>query len=103
MPPSPAQEVANLFSRVKHESEVDGSLRVITLRVPAGQLAWVDALAKGAHVSRNAMANQLLRVGVSGLLGELPDEIREEVEVDVLDRFESETDRDEFFHPNEDC
>ncbi len=86
--PSPAQEVAGLF--IYPDEPDEGPLRTITLRVPSGRLAWIDALAKNADRSRNAMAGQLLRVGISAVLGELPDAVREEVESAVIELIEGD-------------
>lgn len=84
--PTPAQEVANLFHYPDEPDE--GPLRTITLRVPSGRLAWIDALAKNADRSRNVMAGQLLRVGISAVLGELSDDVRSGVESDVIDHLQ---------------
>ncbi len=86
--PSPAQEVAGLFLFPDEPDE--GPLRTITLRIPSGRLAWIDALAKNADRSRNVMAGQLLRVGISAVLGELPDPVREDIEQSVLVHLEGD-------------
>jgi hypothetical protein len=84
----PAREVANLFIK-DDDDEPDelnvGEIRTISIRIPEGRLAWLDAMAEHADVSRNVFANELLRVGISSVLGELPDEIREEIEQTVVD------------------
>ncbi len=85
---SPAQEVVTLFLRREAEADGEGPPRTVTLRLNAERVAWIDALAKGADRSRNAMANELLRVGISCVLGELPDVVRDEVEQSCIEILE---------------
>lgn len=69
-----------MFLSPSDEERGPESWHVTTFRLPKSQLAWVDALAAQAEVSRSAMLVELVRVGVSELLGALPDEVRDEVE-----------------------
>lgn len=82
---SPAQEVVSLFLRREADPDAEGPPRTVTLRLTAERVAWIDALAKAADRSRNAMANELLRVGISDVLAQLPDVVREEVEEHLLE------------------
>jgi hypothetical protein len=81
---SPAEEVARLFYRVPGEDPEDESpLRTVTVRLPESRLVWIDAMAEEADLSRNAMLVNLLRVGVSSVMGSLPDEVREIIEENI--------------------
>jgi hypothetical protein len=82
-----ARDVANDFLRqFAQEQEgpagVDevGIPKVATIRMDAATLAHIDAMAETIGVSRNVMANRLLKVGLGSVLSELPDVIRDEVE-----------------------
>lgn len=84
MATSAARDVAALFIQ-EDTDEVDAlGLKPVTLRLPIAQTWWVAALAEHAGQSRNAMYSHLLRVGVSAVLAELPEEIRDSVNDDVI-------------------
>lgn len=86
--PSPAEEVASLFIKTDEPDEVDvtDGLAAFSIRSPVSRLAQIDAMAAHASLSRNAMANELLRVGISSVFSCLPDEIRDEIFEDAADR-----------------
>ena len=84
--PSPAEEVAQMFFKSEVEdAEVEG-VSPFSVRAPDSRLAYIDAMASHAGVSRNEMANELLRVGISAVLAALPDLIRDELQQAVIDR-----------------
>jgi hypothetical protein len=68
----------NLFLRDSAEAPPP-SKKGISLRVSPRLLAYIDAMSEHADISRNAMGEQLLEWGVRYALGELPDEIRDEI------------------------
>ncbi len=88
---SPARQVASLFVIEKNQPDEeidhdpDGPLRAFSVRLPEGRLAYIDAMAEAADVSRNVMANELLRVGLSAVLAELPDVVRDDIEQHLID------------------
>ena len=86
--PSPAEEVARLFFQTEEDDEHDdrAGIAAFSVRAPASRLAHIDAMARHASVSRNEMANELLRVGISAVLAALPDPIRDEIYEDVAER-----------------
>lgn len=85
--PTPAEEVARMFWRHEgEEPDEDGPVKSFSVRLPGSQLAWIDSLASAAELSRNAMANHLLRVGISAVLAHLPDPVRDDVDADVIQR-----------------
>jgi hypothetical protein len=78
--PSPLEDVLSMFVARSDEPAEPDTWHVTTFRLPKSQLSWVDALSAQAEVSRSAMLVELVRVGLSELLGALPDEVRAEVE-----------------------
>ncbi len=82
--PHPAREAAKrLFGVAPDEDDEEDSspaVRAVTLRLDFETLAYVDAMAARASVSRNVMLNELVGVGVSSLLGEIDDDSRVEIE-----------------------
>mgnify|MGYP003377368205 CR=1 FL=1 len=79
-----AREVANLFLEETDDPESVTPPRVMTIRLPSGRVLYVDSMAREAGVSRNAMVNHLLGVGIGAVMAELPDTIRDEIEEDVF-------------------
>lgn len=86
--PSPAEEVARMFYVTEEETEVDERSGIVafSVRSPAERLAHIDAMAAHASVSRNEMANELLRAGISAVLAALPDPIRDELYEAIVER-----------------
>lgn len=81
--PSPAEELARLFYKEDEpddENDPFSGYFSFSCRAPIGLVIQLDALAAHSHLSRNAMANQLLVVGISSLFAALPDPIRHEIE-----------------------
>jgi hypothetical protein len=80
-----SHEVASLFFVTDPDEiakiKID-PLKSCTVRMPVRLLALVDAMAENADLSRNVMVNKLLSVGIGSVLGQLPDEVREEIERD---------------------
>jgi len=88
--PSPVEEVVRLFMRSADDDEQDDreGISAFSVRSPTSRLAYIDAMATSAGVSRNEMANELLRVGISQVLASLPDDIRSDIADGVFDRTE---------------
>lgn len=86
--PSPAEEVARMFMQTEDDDDQDerDGIAAFSVRSPASRLAHIDVMATHASVSRNEMANELLRVGISSVLAALPDVIRDEIYADIADR-----------------
>ena len=58
------QEVVGLFLHEDEEHELP-SHRAVTVRVDEVRLAYIDAMAEKARVSRNLMLNHLLGLGIN--------------------------------------
>lgn len=54
-------------------------VKVVAYRIPVHLLAPVDAMAKKAGKSRNAMLNLLLQVGIDEVRKQLPDDVAEKL------------------------
>ena len=82
------EQVVRLF--LDHDDEDQAvSHRTATLRIEQGRLAYLDAMAAQAGVSRNVMANHLLGVGMQDVLASLAGaspETLQEIQSDVADR-----------------
>ena len=85
MTKAPVDEVVGMFLLTPEQVEAEGLPRTVTFRCPAERLAWVDAMAKHAEVSRSVMVAELVRVGISEVLGKLPDAVRDEIANDVTE------------------
>lgn len=83
-----SREVANLFLQQDDPDDEVGEMRVATIRMDAGRIAFIDSMAEQAGVSRNVMANHLLGVGIGAVMAELPDVIRDDINEGVLHRME---------------
>jgi hypothetical protein len=59
-------------------------IKGISLRIPADLLAYVDSMAEHADLSRNAMGTLLLQWGIDHALLNLPEEICDQIHVEVL-------------------
>lgn len=71
-----------IVARVIHEDvreDDDDDVASMSIRAPETLRATIDALAKMAGTSRNTMAVDLLRAGVSDVLNQLPPEIAQEL------------------------
>ena len=86
-------DVARQFFLERSDPEEE-PLRSASIRMPVQVLHRIDSMASHAELSRNAMANQLLSVGIDAVLDELPDELRESIEVQVFARLEAESQPD---------
>ena len=64
------QEVVNLFIHDEDDEQV-GAQRTITIRIDQGRLALIDSMAAEAGISRNAMANHLLGLGINDAMAAL--------------------------------
>ena len=76
--------VAALFYRGNEVGPDEDDLKGFSVRTSASRLAYLDVMAENAGVSRNRMVNELLRVGMDAVLGELPDVIRGDIETQWL-------------------
>lgn len=81
-----ALDVANLFVQREEVDDDIGTQRAVTIRMDHGQVAYLDAMASQAGISRNLMANHLLEVGMQAVMGELSSEAAESVMAGVADR-----------------
>jgi hypothetical protein len=88
--PTPADEVAALFTVPRQPEQTDpkDAIQTISVRVPAGRLAHIDVMASHADLSRNEMCNELLRVGIAAVYAASIDPIRDELHEAVLARLE---------------
>lgn len=86
--PSPVEEVVRLFLHTAEDDDADEreGISAFSVRSPSSRLAYIDAMATVAGVSRNEMSNELLRVGISTVLASLPDDVRADIADGVLDR-----------------
>jgi hypothetical protein len=85
--PSPAEELARLFYKEVHDDDEADPLSgnfSFSCRVPIDLVIKIDCLAAHSELSRNAMANELLRVGISSLFAALPDPIRDEINESIV-------------------
>lgn len=71
----PAGEIAGLLSSDLAADLVEGDLISISLRVSADRLAVIDGMATLAGISRNRMANMLLKAGCREVISRLPNEV----------------------------
>lgn len=71
----PAAEIAGLLSSDLASDLVEGDLIAISLRVSVDRLAVIDGMATLAGVSRNRMANMLLKAGCRDVITRLPNEV----------------------------
>jgi hypothetical protein len=85
----PVDDVAGMFTK-NDVAEAAGVLRAITVRLPVDRLCMIEAMASYAETSRSVMVNQLLKAGISAVLGVLPSQVREDIVSDAAERFEGE-------------
>jgi|ERR1700709_2518487 len=78
--------VAALFYRGNEPGVDDDDVKGFSIRTSVSRLAMLDVMASNANVSRNRMANELLRLGMDAVLGELPDELRTDIEQAWMDQ-----------------
>lgn len=84
---SPAAKLARLFFEEVVDEPSGPPPKLVSLRVPPMTLARIDSMADHTGLSRNALLLELIDVGTSYTLGELPDELREGLELDTANRF----------------
>lgn len=72
-------DVFKVFFKPKEEAGAPPVLKAITVRLPQVTYDYLEAMAEHADMSRNAMAVQLIQWGENFALGQLPDEIRDEI------------------------
>jgi hypothetical protein len=77
------EDVFQVFLKPDKEDDAPVVLKTTSVRMPSTLLAYIDAMAEKADLSRNAMCVQLLTWGVSFAMAELPDDIRHEIGVSV--------------------
>lgn len=83
----PAGEIAGLLASDFASDGMDGDLVSISLRVSTDRLTVIDAMAKMAGVSRNRMANMLLRAGCREVISRLPNEVVADLADETEGRF----------------
>ena len=85
-----AEDVARQFFSVPSQPD-EGVLLAFSTRAPRERVYLIDAMASHVQVSRNEMTNQLLSAGIHAVLEHLPDELRESIELGVVDRLDHES------------
>lgn len=91
-PVNPAADLAATFRPPIGEEdllELGQTVKPVTVRMPAGRYLWVRAMAEQSGRSVTAMANELLGVGISGVLGHMDLDVRKEIEERVADLAEA--------------
>jgi len=73
--PDPGAEVAGLLMSQFATENFDIELMPVSLRLPASRLAFIDAMAVKAAVSRNRMLNLLLSTGCNDVVSRLAPEV----------------------------
>lgn len=87
----PVHDVVGMF--ITHDqAEAAGTVQGISLRVPVARLRMINAMASYAETSRNVMANQLLKAGISVVMSQLPPTVREEILDDLAEVSQREGD-----------
>ena len=61
----------------------------ITIRIPATQIARLQVLARNAKVSRNTMAQLVLKAGFENIFGLLPPETVEDLQQEIIAEYQS--------------
>lgn len=82
-----AEDVAKLFIKSEsHDENADRKgIASFSVRAPDSRLAHIDVMARLAGVSRNEMANHLLRLGIVAVLDATPESTCEEIREGVID------------------
>lgn len=79
------REVFDVFLRPADDDDLhEMGLKAITVRAPSSLVNFIEVLAEQAELSRNAMAVQLIRWGISSAMAQLPDELRESIEQELI-------------------
>lgn len=82
-----AAHIAGLLVADSLPDYVDQGLVPISLRVSPDRLAVIDAMAKMASLSRNAMANMLLKAACQDVVSRLPNEVVADLAEETEGRF----------------
>ena len=61
----------------------------ITIRIPATHIARLQVLARNAKVSRNTMAQLVLKAGFESIFGLLPPELVEDLQEEIITEYQS--------------
>lgn len=84
---TPAAELAATFKPAEPDAVFElgdaAQARALTVRMPLGRFIWLQVLSARSGRSRNEMANELIRVGLSELLAQMEPDVRREIEHDV--------------------
>lgn len=83
----PAAHIAGLIASEFRNDDQDQDLVPISLRVSSDRLAVIDSMAKMANLSRNAMANLLLKAGCYDVVSRLPREVVHDLAEETEGRF----------------
>ena len=75
---SAVEQLADMVSG-RAESQVAAVSKQVSFRIYVTHLSSVDVLAARAGISRNAMVNRLLEVGLSALYSHLSDDVSKEI------------------------
>jgi hypothetical protein len=87
---SAATRAASLFSRSDPtpDEELPG-VHAMTLRLPLRMAATVIAMADGAGLSRNEMAQLVIQAGIDAIYAATPEPLREDLESSVSEVLET--------------
>jgi hypothetical protein len=77
-------DVFDVFMRGDTEPDPE-PVKALTVRLPAGLFQWVSVMADEADRSKNQLAISLIQWGVSAALARLPDDIRNDLEQQMVD------------------
>ena len=88
-----AQAARLLFINPETNSDYDpdwaSPLMGITIRVPASYVARLQVLARSGNVSRNAMAQLVMKAGFDSIFSLLPNEFAENLMVGVVNEIKA--------------
>lgn len=86
------REVFDVFVRQEPDEDTlaEMGMKAITVRGPASLVQYIEVMAEHAELSRNAMAVQLIRWGISSAMAQLPDELRDAIQNDLIGYAEGE-------------
>jgi hypothetical protein len=79
------REVFDVFLRPPDDETLhDLGMKAFTVRAETSLVNFIEVMAEHAELSRNAMAVQLIRWGISSAMAQLPDEVRDAIQNDLI-------------------
>ena len=76
-------DVFDVFFRKDEDDTEPPPLKATTVRMPVRTFHYLEEMADQAHITRNAMAVQLIEWGVSYALAQLPEDVRNGIVIEV--------------------